>query len=381
MPDTAALEGSLAEQAAKSEIVRLKKVVQALMDRAERSTSTQGSDFSLFQTAIMLEDQVRVRTAELESALRENEKINRELSESEAKFRSVVNQSLVGIGILQDGKLSYSNSKFNEIFGYSADEIRFHNPLDNVVEDDRASFAENMRKGFSGASKDAEFVFRGMRKDGTVIDIELHGSATEIGGKPALIGLIMDVTARTRAEREVLALQERLREQAIHDTLTGLYNRRYLDETIGRELIAAERHAYPVSVVMGDLDHFKAVNDRYGHLAGDEVLRVFGGVMKRHARGSDIYCRYGGEEFLLVMPRMAQSGAIERAEHLRSTMASAPVSYGTAQIAVTASFGVASFPADGRSGDDLIAAADAALYAAKAAGRNCVRISGGPLKP
>ena len=201
----------------------------------------------------------------------------------------------------------------------------------------------------------------------------------EIGGKLALISLVMDVTERTRAEREVQALQERLREQSMRDALTGLYNRRYLEETLGRELILAGRHGYPVSLIMGDLDHFKSVNDRFGHLGGDEVLRTFGDLMKRHARGSDIYCRYGGEEFLLVLPQMPADTAAERAEQLRIAMAAVPVPFGNSAIAVTASFGVATFPREGQTGDELIAAADSALYAAKAAGRNRVIVNSGPI--
>lgn len=363
------------EQALKGEIARLNKIILALMDRAERSTSVQASDFSLFQTTVMLEEQVRSRTAELEATLREKEKINRALRESEAKFRGLVSQSLVGIVIIEDGKFSYSNSKFDEIFGYSADEVRQLGPLDIATENDRPLVAENIRKRLSGEVERIDYVFRGLHKNGAVIDIEIHSSAMEIGGKLALISLLMDVTERTRAEREVQALQEMLREQSTHDALTGLYNRRYLDETLGRELVSAERHGYPVSVIMGDLDHFKAVNDRYGHLAGDEVLRVFGDLMRQHARGSDIYCRYGGEEFLLVLPQMAEDSAVERAEQLRLAMAASPVPYGESPIAVTASFGVAAFPRDGRTGDELIAAADSALYAAKAAGRNRVNVS------
>jgi diguanylate cyclase (GGDEF)-like protein/PAS domain S-box-containing protein len=367
------------EQAFRTEIFRLNKIIRALMDRAEHSTSVQASDFSLFQTAIILEEQVRRRTAELEAALRENEKITRALRESEAKFRGLVSQSLVGIAITQDGRFSYSNAKFDEIFGYSAEEVQELGPLDIATENDRPLVAENMRKRYSGEVERIDYVFRALRKDGTVIDVEIHSSAMEIGGKMALFGLVMDVTERTRAEREVQALQEKLREQSTHDALTGLYNRRYLEETLGRELILAERHGHPVSVIMGDLDHFKAINDCYGHLGGDEVLRVFGDLMKRNSRGSDIYCRYGGEEFLLVMPQMAKENAIERAEQLCATMASAPVCYGESQIAVTASFGVATFPRDGRTGDELIAAADSALYAAKAAGRNRVIVNSGPV--
>jgi len=367
------------EQALKDEIVRLNKVIGALMDRAERSTSVQGSDFGLFQTAIMLEEQVRSRTSELEAALRENERINRALRESEAKFRGLVSQSLVGIVIITDWKFSYSNDKFNEIFGYSADEVRALGPLDIATENDRPLVAENIRKRLSGEVERVEYVIRALRKNDAEIDVEIHSSAMNIDGKPEFISLYVDVTERTRAEREVQALQEKLREQATRDPLTGLYNRRYLEESLGRELISAERHGYPVSVIMGDLDHFKLINDVYGHLGGDEVLRTFGDLLKRQVRGSDIYCRYGGEEFLLVLPQTSTENAVKRVEQLRSAMAAAPVPYGGSAIAVTASFGVATFPPDGRTGDELIAAADSALYEAKAAGRNRINVSSGPI--
>ncbi len=377
MPESGLSGASPEELALKGEVARQSKIIRALMDRAERSTSVQGSDFSLFQTAVMLEEQVRSRTAELEEALRDNEEINRALRESEAKFRSVVSQSLVGIAITEGGKFSYSNTKFNEIFGYSADEIQALGPCNITAEKDRPLVAESIRKRLSGEVEGVHYVFSGLRKNGAVIDVEAHGSTMDIDGQRALISMVMDVTERTRTEREVQELQERLREQSTHDALTGLFNRRYLEETLGRELLSAERHGHPVSLIMGDLDYFKAVNDRYGHLAGDEVLRVFGALLKQHARGSDIYCRYGGEEFLLVLPLMAQDSAVERAEQLRGALAAAPVPYGASLIAVTASFGVATFPGDGRTGDDLIAAADNALYAAKAAGRNRVNVYAG----
>jgi len=357
-----------------AEVARLNKMVQALMNRAERSTNAQCSDFSLFQTAIMLEEQVRARTVEVEAALRENEKINRALRESEAKFRILVNQSLVGIVIVEDGKFSYTNAKFSAIFGYSDAESRALGLLDLTIESDRPLVAEMIRKRLGGEVDQVAYAFRGLRKDGAVVDIESHGSVMEIGGKLLLVSLIMDITERARAEREVLVLQDALREQSTHDPLTGLYNRRYLEETLGRELLLAARGDYPVSVIMADLDHFKAVNDRYGHPAGDQVLRVFGALLKHHARSSDIYCRYGGEEFLLVLPRMTEASAVERAEQLRAAMATAPVGHGEALIPMTASFGVATFPRDGRNGDELIAAADAALYRAKAAGRNRVNV-------
>jgi diguanylate cyclase (GGDEF)-like protein/PAS domain S-box-containing protein len=366
--------------ALKSEVARQQKIIRALMDRAERSTIAQSSDFSLFQTTIQLEEKVQRRTAELEAALHDNERINRALRESEAKFRGLVSQSLVGIVIVEGGRFSYSNSKFNEMFGYSAEEASALGPLDLVCADDRPLVAENIRKRLSGEVTQVHYQFRGLRKNGAAIDIELYSSTMDIGGRPTLISLLMDVTERTRAAREVQLLQEQLREQSIRDPLTGLYNRRYLEETLSRELELATRQHHSVSVVMGDLDHFKSVNDRYGHLAGDEVLRYFGKLLQQSARASDIYCRYGGEEFLLLLPQMSGELAVERAEHLRQTLASTPVPYAAGVIPVTASFGVAAFPGDGTSGDDLIAAADQALYAAKEAGRNRVHLCRGPVK-
>ncbi|HUN54164.1 MAG TPA: sensor domain-containing diguanylate cyclase [Smithella sp.] len=369
------------EQSLLAEIDRQNKVIRALMNRVERSTNAQGSDFGLFQTTIMLEDQVHKRTEDLEASLRENEKITRALRESEAKFRGVVSQPLVGIATIEDGKFSYTNPRFAEIFGYGDDEIHKLGPLDVTAEQDRTLVAEQLRRRLSGEVERVDYVFHGLRKDGVIVDIEIHGSAMNIGGKLTLITIIMDISERMRIEREVRALQDLLREQSIRDSLTGLYNRRYMEETMNREMVLAQRYMRFISVAMGDLDHFKDINDRYGHLAGDEILRVFGELMKRYSRGSDICCRYGGEEFLLVMPGMAVEHACERAEQLRAEIEATQVKFGSSAIAVTASFGVASFPQDGRSSDELIAAADRALYAAKKAGRNQVKISSGQNNP
>jgi diguanylate cyclase (GGDEF)-like protein/PAS domain S-box-containing protein len=366
------------EQALKGEIARLTKTVQALMDRAERSASAQMSDYGRFQATVMLEEQIRARTAELQAALAENEKINRALRESEAKFRGVVNQSFAGIAVIEDGKFSYSNARFDEIFGYTTDEIRRLGPSDIAVVEDRDLVKEDMRQRLSGTKDQADSGFRGLRRDGAVIDIEVHGSAMEIGGKRVLISLLLDVTDRIRVTRELEALKEKLREESIHDALTGLYNRRHLDEFLGRELVVAMRVDHPVSAIMADIDHFKNVNDRYGHPAGDEVLRVFGDLMRRFTRTSDIGFRYGGEEFLLVLPRMSQEVAVQRAEQLRSALAAIQISYGESSIAVTASFGVATFPGDGITADTLVSAADNALYAAKTEGRNRVNVARRP---
>ncbi|MFZ4552556.1 MAG: GGDEF domain-containing protein [Aquabacterium sp.] len=363
-----------AENAAlRDEVTRLNKVVEALMNRAERSTNTEGSDFGQFQTTLMLEDLVRRRTEDLESALRNNERITRELQHSEARFRGLANQSMVGIAIVEHGHVTYINPRLQEMYGYTAEELNARGFMSVVVDEDRAKASALLSQRLSGELKQVHHCFRARRKDGDVIDVELHGSSMEIDGGVALISLTLDVTERVRAEREVLALQSQLREQSVRDALTGLYNRRHLDEVLSRELLVAQRYHRPLSIVMADVDHFKAVNDRYGHSAGDMVLRNVADVLKRNARASDICCRYGGEEFLLVMPGMPPEAARLRAEQLRREIASSPCIYGDMPIKVTSSFGVASYPAHGNESSSIINASDAALYAAKNGGRNQVR--------
>jgi diguanylate cyclase (GGDEF)-like protein/PAS domain S-box-containing protein len=359
--------------ACRAEIERLNKVVHALMNRAERSTNVQASDFSLFQSTAMLEEQVRSRTKELEALVRENETANRNLRESEARFRAVINQSLVGIAIIEQGKFSYTNDKFDTIFGYASDEMRELGPLELTADRDLPLVASEMRRRRSGEVNAVNYTINGRRKDGNEVIVEIHGQVLGIPGKLVLLSMAMDVTERKRVEREVQALEQQLREQSTHDALTGLYNRRFLEDSLSRELELAGRQGLRVSAILADLDHFKAINDRYGHLAGDEVLRVFGRLSKRHCRGGDFFCRYGGEEFLFVLPGMSEETALERAEQLRRAIAETPVMFGATAIAVTASFGVAEYPRDGEKDDELIGAADKALYAAKAAGRNQVK--------
>jgi len=366
-------DASVDVAACRAEIERLNKVVHALMNRAERSTNVQGSDFSLFQSTAMLEEQIRSRTKELETLVRENETANRNLRESEAKFRAVINQSLVGIAIIEQGKFSYTNYKFDTIFGYASDEMRELGPLELAADRDLPLVANEMRRRLSGEVDSVNYTLNGRRKDGNEVIVEIHGHVLGIPGKLVLVSMAMDVTERKRVEREVQALEQQLREQSTHDALTGLYNRRFLEDSLSRELELAGRQGLRVSAILGDLDHFKAINDRYGHLAGDEVLRVLGRLLKRYCREGDFFCRYGGEEFLFVLPGMSEETALERAEQLRRAIAETPVRFGATAITVTASFGVAEYPRDGEKDDELIGAADKALYAAKAAGRNQVK--------
>lgn len=171
---------------------------------------------------------------------------------------------------------------------------------------------------------------------------------------------------------EIHQLQELLKEQAIRDPLTGLHNRRYLDETLPRELARAKREGYPLAVVMIDLDRFKQINDNYGHPAGDEVIKALGLILKNATRTGDVACRYGGEEFVVALPRMGLDGAMARANEWRSTLADAVIHHGQLELKVTLSAGVAAFPEHGGTVDVLLELADNALYRSKHEGRNRV---------
>lgn len=165
-----------------------------------------------------------------------------------------------------------------------------------------------------------------------------------------------------------LALGAKLRSQALRDPLTGLYNRRYMEDTLQRAVQLAQREKQDVSIVMIDLDHFKRLNDQHGHAKGDTVLRDAASVIVHQLRESDVACRYGGEELLVVMPNCSLEDAAHKAERLRIGIAA----LSQPGIDVSASFGVASIPATSSSAHDLMQAADAALYAAKEQGRNRV---------
>jgi len=206
---------------------------------------------------------------------------------------------------------------------------------------------------------------------------------------------IRDISERYRVERalqnandrlhlqlqQIERLQDELRERAIRDTLTGLYNRRHLDDVLPRILERAIQDTTPVAVILFDIDHFKRVNDTYGHLVGDALLEKLGRLLASHTRAADIACRYGGEEFLLILPDASLEVAVERAEALREGFQAVRLPELGGKHPPTLSAGIAAAPQHGTTQDDLVRAADAALYRSKGAGRDCIRTAVAPPHP
>jgi diguanylate cyclase (GGDEF)-like protein len=203
-----------------------------------------------------------------------------------------------------------------------------------------------------------------------------NGARIQIGGHTILKFLWAD---------EVEALyQVRLAEGALQDALTGLYNRRHMDERLVSEVAAAERHGRTLSLLLVDVDHFKRVNDAHGHLAGDEALKMVAFVLRGEVRKEDVVARFGGEEFVVIARETPLEGARTLAERIRRAVERSRCSWQGTDLGVTVSIGVTvsvepSELVPGRSERELVEAADRALYAAKQQGRNCVVVQ--PIGP
>lgn len=233
------------------------------------------------------------------------------------------------------------------------------------------------------------------RRDGTIVNVIGRVFADENGAPTGFVTLYQDITREKTYEKELeernaelIALQDelvqanadlraneaRILELTRTDPLTGAANRRWLAQRLDEELARALRHGEVCSVVLADMDHFKGINDRFGHLIGDEVLRSFVTIAKQVVRPYDLVARYGGEEFVLLLPNCGESEAAEVAERLRLQLAASRLE--EVQEQITASFGVA-VALPGENSDDVLRRADRSLYAAKSGGRNRVVVSAG----
>lgn len=190
------------------------------------------------------------------------------------------------------------------------------------------------------------------------------------------INLVEEVVSQIALAISNLRLRENLRRSSIVDMLTGLYNRRYLDETFNREIARSQRAKESIGVIMLDIDHFKNFNDTYGHEAGDHVLHEVGFTLKQACRASDLACRYGGEEFVLILLNADLKSTIDRTAMIREELKKKHIMYGGQPLpAVNLSMGVAMYPTHGARPDELIRNADEALYKAKRDGRDRVEIA------
>jgi diguanylate cyclase (GGDEF)-like protein len=197
---------------------------------------------------------------------------------------------------------------------------------------------------------------------------QLHLLNSELENRVALRTLQLSNELKERK-----LMEKKLKHLATHDPLTGLYNRNELERRIAEDLDRAARYQHPLSIFMVDIDHFKEINDNYGHAGGDRILRSIAFELERSLRKTDYVARFGGEEFLIVLPETSLIRALELGERLRQRIARHKAILGDDSVALTISIGVASFPDISTNWSDLLNAADTAMYQAKHDGRNCLR--------
>jgi diguanylate cyclase (GGDEF)-like protein/PAS domain S-box-containing protein len=368
------------------DLLRIRAAEFALRDsQAKASALLEESDKTRRALLSILEDS-RHTEARLHEYQRRLENQNLELS----KLTLALEQSGSTVVITDTrGAIEYVNPRFTETTGYTLQEALGQNPriLKSGVQDNE--FYRNLWQTIlAGQTWRGEL--HNKRKDETLYweHATIAPVRNAVGQVTHFIAVKEDITELKQAHHElehankqlqeqlkkIRSLQAILHEQAIRDPLTGLYNRRYWCETIDRELARATREKYPVSMIMMDLDHFKNINDTFGHAAGDLVLQCLAQILSSATRSGDIVCRYGGEEFTLVLPNTTTEAAEEIAERLRLSFEQAHILWNGVQVHTTLSIGVATFPFHASTSSQLINVVDSTMYQAKNQGRNRVVI-------
>ncbi|MEN9563820.1 MAG: hypothetical protein RIR73_2064 [Chloroflexota bacterium] len=220
-------------------------------------------------------------------------------------------------------------------------------------------------------------------------DLRIEPLMNKKGKQTGRLIVLRDITRQKSAEKalrnahdrlrlnlkEIEILQEELREQAIRDPLTGLFNRRYMEETLERELARAVREGTSIGICMADIDDFKVFNDQHGHRAGDLILKHLADIFVSYSRAEDVVCRYGGEEFLILLPGADLEVTSRRAEDWRRAFEQSKIEFEGQILTTTLSLGVTVFPQRGQTSEDLLKLADEAMYLSKHNGRNQVSIA------
>jgi len=301
----------------------------------------------------------------------------RQIRTSELRYRRLFEAAQDGILILDaaTGAITDVNPFLIKMLGYSREEF----VEKKLWEVGAFKDVEASQQAFEALQKNEYIRYEDLplrAKNGKLVDVEFVSNVYLVGGEKVIQCNIRDISQRKQAQDALLKSQALLREQSVRDHLTGLFNRRYMEETLERELSRATRKQLSLGIIMLDVDNLKLLNDTWGHAAGDEILRELGSLLLRQIRAEDIACRYGGDEFILVLPDASCEVTRERAELICEYAKQFHLQFeGQNLAAVTLSLGVAVFPEHGVTSTGILRAVDAALYRAKHEGRGRVVVA------
>ncbi len=296
----------------------------------------------------------------------------KKIQTSELRYRRLFEAAQDGILILdaETGAITDVNPFLIHMLGYTREELLEKRLWEvGAFQDIEAS-----KEAFQALQKNEYIRYKDLplkAKDGRLIQVEFVSNVYMAGNEKVIQCNIRDITERKQAQEALLKSEALLREQSVRDHLTGVFNRRYMEETLERELLRATRKGLSVGIIMLDVDYFKRFNDTYGHAAGDVILRELGSLLLKHVRGEDIPSRYGGDEFIIVLPDASQDVTRKRAELICKAVKQIHFQFeGQTLEMVTFSLGVAVFPEHGSTSATILKAADDALYRAKHEGRS-----------
>jgi diguanylate cyclase (GGDEF)-like protein/PAS domain S-box-containing protein len=269
----------------------------------------------------------------------------------------------LGVVVIDRGRFHFSNATFDAWFGYAPEEVRHLGPLEIAVPEDWPLISEQFRRRLSGEVDHIQYAFRGRRADGEIIELVCHCTGVRNGGRPMIVGTFTDVTDQVRHECKLIALQDELREQSLHDELTGLWNRHYVEEMLDERLATAHVAGDSVCMILADIDDYASLVEEHGPEVGDEIVRDFAEFLQRQFRPSDVFCRYGTDEFVVVLPACPHAVGLARAIQLRGLAITITTSDGI-DVPTTASYGSASFPRNGQRTAEVLDAARRSMRAA-----------------
>ena len=300
-----------------------------------------------------------------------------EIRTSELRYRRLFEAAQDGILLLdaRTGAITDVNPFLINMLGYSREEF----VEKKLWEVGAFQDVEASQQAFEALQKNEYIRYEHLplrAKSGRLVDVEFVSNVYLVGGEKVIQCNIRDITERKQAQDALLKSQALLRELSVRDHLTGLFNRRYMEETLERELLRAARRHLTLGMIMLDVDDFKQFNDTWGHPAGDEILVELGSLLLRQVRSEDIACRYGGDEFILILPDASQEVTRDRADQICEHAKQCAFEVdGRSPAAITVSLGIAVFPEHGSTSRALLRTVDAALYRAKHEGRGRVAVA------